>query len=249
VGNIGKNTASYEVMDPNPIPPWLEELINPDTPNPGNIPGLITNTGPGNDGGSNKPGSGTIGGNDQLYRDQMYIRNTLTYTPTTDPNTNTTTPPPEMPGWEIDTSVIEQLLLAACLVSGGLAFAFLSDSNMKNKIAKYAVDKAAGKKFVFHPQDVALFALDIVCFLVKPDLFSWVMIVVQTFAFMQLISLLTKASQTNIYAIFTAVITMLSLAVILKNIADNKLNNSPLFDAIDWVEQVVKEFIKKMFGI
>ncbi|MCC7559800.1 MAG: hypothetical protein KO318_05140 [Methanobacterium sp.] len=186
VGNIGKNTASYEILDPNPIPSWLEDLINPDTPNPGNKPGLITNTGPGNNGGPNKPGSGTIGGNNQLYRDQMYIRKTLTYTPTTDPNTNTTTTPPEMPGWEIDTSVIEQLLLAACLVSGGLAFAYLSDTNMKSKIAKYIVDKGAGTNFVFRPQDVALFALDVVCFLVSPDLFSWVMIVYQTLAFSNL---------------------------------------------------------------
>jgi len=40
---------------------------------------------------------------------------------------------------------------------------------------------------------------------------------------------------------------MLSLAVILKNIADNKLN-SPLFDAIDWIEQFVKDSIKRLFG-
>jgi hypothetical protein len=97
VGNVGKNIASYEVLDPNPIPPWLEDLINPDTLNPGNTPTITTNTGPGNNGGSNKPGSGTIGGNDQLYRDQMYIRDTLTYTP---PPTQTPTqqqPHPKCP--------------------------------------------------------------------------------------------------------------------------------------------------------
>jgi len=106
VGNVSNGIVSYEVLDPNPIPSWLKDLINPDTTGPGNSPDLTTNTGPGNTGGSNGPGSGTIGGNDQLYRDQMYIRNTLTYTPTTNPQTNTTTPPPEMPGWEIDTSLI-----------------------------------------------------------------------------------------------------------------------------------------------
>jgi hypothetical protein len=65
--------------------------------------------------------------------------------------------------------------------------------------------------------------------------------------FQQFIDILTKSAQTNIYAIFSAVILMLSLAVILKNIADNKLN-SPLFDAIDWIEQFVKDSIKRLFG-
>nr|WP_245247924.1 Ig-like domain-containing protein [Methanobacterium petrolearium] len=64
VGNIGKNTASYEVLDPNPIPPWLEDLINPDTPNPGNKPTITTNTGPGNNGGSGNGGSGSGSDND-----------------------------------------------------------------------------------------------------------------------------------------------------------------------------------------
>jgi hypothetical protein len=40
VGNVGKNTASYEVLDPNPIPSWLNDLINPDTPSPENSPGF-----------------------------------------------------------------------------------------------------------------------------------------------------------------------------------------------------------------
>ena len=113
VGNVGKSIASYEVLDPNPIPSWFEDMINPDTSNPGNILGLITQTGSGNNGGSHKPGSGTIGGNDQLYRDQMYIRNTLTYTPTTDPNTNTTTHPPKMSEWKIDNNIIPEILIAA----------------------------------------------------------------------------------------------------------------------------------------
>ena len=223
-----------------PSIPNIEDLIDLD---PG-VP-LVSNTGSGNTGGSNGPGSGpgTLGGNDQLYRDQMYVRGTVGYTATTNPSTTTT--PPEMPGWNIDTSVIEQLLLAACLVSGGLALAYLSDTNMKSKIAKYLVDKLGVRKF--NAKDVALFALDVVCFMVSPDLFSYVMIVYQTFAFMKLIDILTKSAQTGIMAIFSAVIMMLSLAVILKNIADNKLN-SPLFNAIDWIEQFVKDFIRKMFG-
>ncbi|MEN4017174.1 MAG: DUF11 domain-containing protein [Methanobacterium sp.] len=216
----------------------------PTPPNP-NPPIPPTPPGPG-PGSSNPPRT-------QLDRDIGYVRGYVGYTPSNNQNTNDssngnqTTQPPQMPGWDVDTSVIEQLILASCLVSGGLAFAFLSDTDMKNKIAKFVVDKAAGKNFVFRPQDVALFALDVVCFLVSPDLFSYVMIVYQTFAFMQYIDILTKSVQTNIYAIFSAVILMLSLAVILKNIADNKLN-SPLFNAIDWIEQFVKDYIKKLFG-
>ena len=45
VGNVGKNIASYEVLDSNPIPSWLNDLINPDNTSPTYPPDLTTNTG------------------------------------------------------------------------------------------------------------------------------------------------------------------------------------------------------------
>jgi len=56
----------------------------------------------------------------------MYIRDTLSYTPTTDPNTNITTTPPKMPEWTLDTDLISDLLTPIA-IAGGLALAFFGE--------------------------------------------------------------------------------------------------------------------------
>ncbi len=173
VGNVGKNIASYEVLDPNTIPPWFEDLINPDTPT--NIPIYTNNPGPGNTGGSNGPGSGTIGGNDQLYRDQMYIRNTLT--PPKDSPNGTSPPKQEMPGWNIDTSLIPEILIAsAMLATSAVAARFLhgETKDMENRFGKWAVENLGVKDPGL--RDFILFGVSIGIFVIDPTLLDAIMI-------------------------------------------------------------------------
>ena len=88
---------------------------------------------------SNGPGSrpGTVGGNDQLYRDQMYVRDYVG-SPLTDPkinnpngNNNNNQTKPEMPGWDIDTSLIGELLLAAFMMATTAAAVILAERESK----------------------------------------------------------------------------------------------------------------------
>jgi len=242
VGNIGKNTASYEVMDPNPIPPWLEELINPDKPTPTDMPIYTNNPEPGNNGGSNKPGSGTIGGNDQLYRDQMYIRDTLTYTPPTDPNTNTTTTPPKMSEWNIDTNLITDLLVPI-QIAGGLALAFFAEGKKFSQPTQKIIDWF-GQVKPFNAKTLGLFILEIALFFVDPGLMSYVSLVWGSLAFMSLISLVTQSAQTRFYDILSVIILLVTLAIIIKNISEHN-SKGPVGK---WLEDLVWDLIKRLRG-
>src|SRR5690606_27178736 len=105
-----------------------------------------------------------------LYRDQMYVRNTLTYTPTKDPNTNTTTPP-EMPGWEIDTNIIPEILIAAAmLATSAIAARFLNGEvqELKNNFEKWAVKRLGTK--VPSTESMVLYVLGTGLFIVDPGL-------------------------------------------------------------------------------
>jgi large repetitive protein len=243
MGNVGKNTASYEVLDPNPIPPWLNDLINPDTTGPTYPPDLTTNTGPGNKGGSNKPGPGTIGGNDQLYRDQMYIRDTLTYTPTTNPNTNTdtTTPPPEMPGWEIDTSIFDSLILAACMVASGLIGEELAKREFGGPYGKTTI-KDLMKKGPVTPERIMI-ASFIATLLSPPTLKAEILMVTGLLVYFFTANGFTMAGKTNAYTILSLILFITSLAILVSSLrkdVEKALKESVLGQ--------IFELIKKFFN-
>jgi hypothetical protein len=231
VGNIGKNTCSYEIVDPNPIPSWLNDLINSDTPSPGNSPDLTTNTGPGNNEGSNNPGPGTIGGNDQLYRDQMYIRNTLTYTPTTDPNTNTTTKPPEMSEWKIDTILIGELLLAAFMIATTAAAVILAERESKQSLTEETKSKEGilgkfgelfGKpkttksgKIEFNFVDSIIAAATLFEFIVSPSLLSGILLFVGMFGVV--FSFIAKMMYSPLMTLYSiAMLSIMSFFIVKK---------------------------------
>ncbi|MBP1944720.1 hypothetical protein [Methanobacterium petrolearium] len=229
VGNVGKNIASYEVLDPNPIPPWLEDLINPDTPNPGNTPTITTNTGPGNNGGSNNPGSGTIGGNNQLYRDQMYIRNTLTYTPTTDPNTNTTTPPPEMPGWEIDTSLIGEILLATFMIATSAAATILGQRESKGgffgKFGElYGYQKTKSGKIEVNWLSAVLTVASWFGFTINPNVFDAIILLIGALGFFfNFIAQMMNSTLMTLYSIAILSLILISYAAKIANYPGDKM--------------------------
>ena len=231
VGNVSNGIVSYEVLDPNPIPSWLKDLINPDTTGPGNSPDLTTNTGPGNTGGSNGPGSGTIGGNDQLYRDQMYIRNTLTYTPTTDPNTNTTTKPPEMSEWKIDTSLIGELLLAAFMIATTAAAVILAEIESKQSLTEETKSKEGilgkfgelfGKpkttksgKIEFNFVDSIIAAATLFEFIVSPSLLSGILLFVGMFGVV--FSFIAKMMYSPLMTLYSiAMLSIMSFFIVKK---------------------------------
>jgi hypothetical protein len=100
-----ENLMDLDIYQPgnNPEPPNNPpNPPKPNTPDP-NPPGPS----PPNPGPNPNPSPGTLGGNDQLYRDQMYIRDTLSYAPTTDsklpklPEWNLTIDPPDVDQWDI----------------------------------------------------------------------------------------------------------------------------------------------------
>ena len=112
----GPNPPGPNPPGPNPPGPNPPNPPGPDTPDP-NPPG----PNPPNPGPNPNSSPGTWGGNDQLYRDQMYIRDTLSYVPTTGSN------PPELPEWNltIDPPEIDQWDIFDMLINAAGELLFL----------------------------------------------------------------------------------------------------------------------------
>jgi hypothetical protein len=153
----------------------------------------------------------------------MYIRNTLTYTPTTDPNTNTTTPPPEMPGWEIDTSLIGEILLATFMIATTAAAVILAERESKQTLTEEAQSKNGmlgkfgelfGKpkttqsgKIEFNFVDGILAAASLFEFIVAPGMLSGIILFVGMFGFV--LSFIAKMMYSPLMTYFA--IMMLSI--------------------------------------
>ena len=262
------NHASLTLNIPNPaaeeelpeVPPGLPsngETTLPDILNIGDLidldPGvpLVSNTGSGNNGGSSpSPSPGTVGGNDQLYRDQMYVRSYVG-SPLTDPkinnpngndDTNKTTPQPEMPGWEINTDLITDLLIPIS-IAGGLALALFGEGKKYSQSTQKIIDWL-GQTKPFNAKTLSLFILEVALFFVEPNLMGYVSLVWGSLAFMGLISLVTQAAQTRFYDILSIIILLVTIATIIKNISENK-SESPVGK---WLEDLVWDLIKRFRG-
>ena len=225
--------------------PNIEEGINLD---PG-VP-LVSNTGSGNTGGSNGHGSGpgTVGGNDQLYRDQMYVRNYVG-SPLTDPkinnpngnNTDNNQTKPEMPGWEIDTSIFDALILAACMVASGLIGEELAKREFGGLYGKTTI-KDLMQKGPVTPERIMI-ASFIATLLSPPTLKAEILMVTGLLVYFFTANGLTMAGKTNAYTILSLILFIISLAMLVSSIgkdAGKALKESVLGQLF--------ELIKKFFN-
>lgn len=186
------------------------------------------------------PGPGPSEPKTQLQRDINYVRGTVGYNPTPDPVTNSTTPKPEMPGWEIDTSIIEQILLAATLIAGSLIFAILSQREAKLPAWGQYEERTFGNWAYSDLIDAVLLALSIVAFITFPEVASAILMFYAALA--PFVEIIYFANKTGFMVIFTLVLLFLSFYFILKKIQEGKLKNSMLFDLLD---ELGKKFGKK----
>jgi len=175
----------------------------------------------------------------------MYIRDTLSYTPTTDPNTNITTTPPKMPEWTLDTDLISDLLTPIA-IAGGLALAFFGEGKKFTNPAQNIIGGLA-KTSKYGPKDVALFILDYALFFVDPGLGSYVMLVYQSIAFSAFIfgvaEIVVKSTQNEFFLILSCIMLLVSLAIIIRDLIEHKLHGP----VGDWLEDTLQNLINR-FG-
>lgn len=149
----------------------------------------------------------------------MYIRNTLTYTPTTDPNTNTTTPPPEIPGWEIDTSIFDALILAACMVASGLIGEELAKREFGGPYGKTTI-KDLMQKGPVTPERIMI-ASFIATSLSPPTLKAEILLVTGLLVYFFTANGFTMAGKTNAYTILSLILFITSLAMLISSLRKN----------------------------
>lgn len=264
--NAANNQATFIITVPNPaaeeelpeVPtnlpsngeatlpniPNIEELMNLDP----NMP-LSFNPGSGNTCSSNRPGSGpgTVGGDDQLYRDQMYVRGVLSPPNNSDPNE--TTQKPEMPEWKIDTSLVGQILLATTMIATSAAATILGQRESKggffDKFGElYGYQKTKSGKIEINWLSAVLVVASWFGFTINPNVFDAIILLVGALGFFfNFIAQMMNSTLMTLYSI-----AILSLILILYAA---KIANYP-GDKMELIKKDLKDIIirlKNMFSI
>ena len=252
LGNVTPTIVSSSAFD------GLKPINNGGSGNGGGSGGSGGSGNDGNDQNDNqkpdeKPKPGVKKGNDQLYRDQMYIRDYVGYVGSNNhdgsndqgdnQNDDRDNPnkPPQMPGWEIDTSILDTLILAMCLVSSGLIGAELAKREFGGLYGKTTI-KDLMEKSPLTPNRVMVASL-IATILSPPTLKAEILLVTGLLISFLTLKGYTIAGKTNAYSILTLTMFIISLSILF-----SKLGEDPGKALKESVLGQIFELIKKFFN-
>jgi hypothetical protein len=146
-----------------------------------------------------------------------------------------------MPGWEIDTSIFDTLILAMCLVSSGLIGEELAKREFGGPYGKTTISDLM-KKSPLTPERIMI-ASFIATLLSPPTLKDEILLVTGLLVYFFTYKELTMAGETNAYTILSLILFIISAAMLISSLVED--TGKALKESV--LGQIF-ELIKKLFN-